>query len=573
MDKGALDALMGEPGEAADATGTALLRECCRVTAEQGGTMLIVSLLQAHVLSAVLRAFRVGWRLSIQQVPPMRDMATNKLQPFLVTARAQAGDSTRVPPVELLGVEAAAAAKAVNAGQLADIAALVATENEERTVGAASGGMPPGGDVYAAVHPGRTRRVALGSGHASSPGLGPRFMATVVDAAGGSRLAAVFLVPQGREHEWLFANEEGQQQLAANCSAQRLVIVCLGRGHAFGTSPAVQAELSPLVLPLLPLACRGTAAGVVPILSMADGLGSRTVVAQAASGLSGAVVVEDVTLHEEGEEEDGGPVTYRRLIFTATPTLVQSEMRMLGQAPTQGGVDLSHLCSAYHAAIIAGLGLTVPAFVPGSAATAARPASVTVIGLGGGALPLFLVEHFPHVAVHVVELDPVVAQLAAEHFAFDTAAYDSRLSLTIGDGLKAVADIQPGCSVDAIVVDASDSDPSLGMTCPPALFVEPPFLRAAAAALSPDGSLVINVVTRSQEAFAATLASVSAVFPVVYQADTEDDVNRVLFARKTKATGNAADTAASLDAVAIKPWSKSVLDVEALAAGLRLLST
>ena len=573
VDKGALDALMGEPGEAADTTGSALLRECCRVTADQGGTILIVSLLQAHVLSAVLHAFRAGWGLSIQQVPPMRDMATNKLQPFLVTAKALVGDGTRVPPVELLGVEAAAAAKAVNAGQLADIAALVATENEERMAGAASGGMPPGGDVYAAVHPGRTRVVALGSTNSSSPRLGPRFMATVVDAAGGSRPAAVFLVPQGREHEWLFAIGEGQQQLAANCSAQRLVIVCLGRGHAFGTSPAVQAELSPLVLPLLPLACRGTAAGAVPILSMADGLGSRTVVAQAASGLSGAVVVEDVTLHEEGEEEEGGPVTYRRLIFTATPTLVQSEMRMLGQAPAQGGVDLSHLCSAYHAAIIAGLGLTVPAFVPGSAAPAARPASVTVIGLGGGALPLFLVEHFPHVAVHVVELDPVVAQLAAEHFAFDTAAYDSRLNLTIGDGLRAVADIQPGGSVDAIVVDASDSDPSLGMTCPPAPFVEPPFLRAAAAGLSPDGSLVINVVTRSQEAFAATLAAVSADFPFVYQADMEDDVNRVLFARKTKATGNAADAAASLDAVALKPWSRSVLDIEALATGLRLLST
>jgi hypothetical protein len=249
VDKGALDALMGEPGEAADATSRALLSECCRVTAEQGGTILIVSLLQAHVLSAVLGAFRSGWRLSIQQVPSMRDMATNRLQPFLVTAKAKGGDGTRVPPVELLGMEATADAQPVNAGQRADIAALVAAENEQRMACVALGGMPPGGDVYAAVHPGRTRRVALGIDSPGSPGLGPRFMATVVDAAGGSRLAAVFLVPQGREHEWLFANGEGQQQLALNCSAQRLVIVCLGRGHAFGTSPAVQAELSPLVLP------------------------------------------------------------------------------------------------------------------------------------------------------------------------------------------------------------------------------------------------------------------------------------------------------------------------------------
>ena len=65
----------------------------------------------------------------------------------------------------------------------------------------------------------------------------------------------------------------------------------------------------------------------------------------------------------------------------------------------------------------------------------------------------------------------------------------------------------------------------------------------------------------------------AAVFPFVYQADTEDDVNRVLFARTTKATGTAADAAAALDAMALKPWSRGVLDVEALAAGLRLLTT
>ena len=52
---------------------------------------------------------------------------------------------------------------------------------------------------------------------------------------------------QGRDAEWLFGSEEGQWEVAQMCSARRVILVSLARGHAFGTSAAVQAELSPLV--------------------------------------------------------------------------------------------------------------------------------------------------------------------------------------------------------------------------------------------------------------------------------------------------------------------------------------
>ena len=54
---------------------------------------------------------------------------------------------------------------------------------------------------------------------------------------------------QGREREWLFAEAEGQWEVARQCGARRLVLVALGRGHAFASLAAVQAELSPLVSP------------------------------------------------------------------------------------------------------------------------------------------------------------------------------------------------------------------------------------------------------------------------------------------------------------------------------------
>ena len=79
---------------------------------------------------------------------------------------------------------------------------------------------------------------------------------------------------QGREHEWLFASEAGQQQVAASCAAKRLILVTLNRGHTFGDSAAVQAELGPLVVPLAPSNSRQNP-NSIPIMTTTEGVGSR----------------------------------------------------------------------------------------------------------------------------------------------------------------------------------------------------------------------------------------------------------------------------------------------------------
>ena len=52
---------------------------------------------------------------------------------------------------------------------------------------------------------------------------------------------------QGREHEWLFLQPEGQAEVAASCQARRLIIVSCKRGQTYGTTLEVQQELSPMV--------------------------------------------------------------------------------------------------------------------------------------------------------------------------------------------------------------------------------------------------------------------------------------------------------------------------------------
>ena len=104
VDKGALDALMGEPGAAAERAGNSLLAECARVCSPNG-RILVVSLLQDHVLEALLRTFRLGWRVSITQLPSGPDMLSSPLQPFLVVAQAQSAEHAAVGSCVVASVE------------------------------------------------------------------------------------------------------------------------------------------------------------------------------------------------------------------------------------------------------------------------------------------------------------------------------------------------------------------------------------------------------------------------------------------------------------------------------------
>ncbi|KAL0038662.1 hypothetical protein WJX79_002183 [Trebouxia sp. C0005] len=299
VDKGALDALMGEDTDAAGIAGGKLLSEVQRVLASCDGQYLCVTLGQTHVLTTLLSTFGLGWGIAIDRIPPSPDMAKSPLQPLLVTVMripqptskqetrerqheqqqnevdgqidddytedGQCSDvvqdkqaCTAVPLVQLsFGAEAGV----VNSEQLADVIKVVEQENRLRA------------------------SVVLD-----------------VDAAAAKRAVrdcAVFIVPQGREHEWLFSSPEGQGQVAQGCSAKRVVLVSLNRGHTFGSMKAVQGELSPLVMDLAPIASRQLEAAI-PFMTTQEGIGSRTVLEEAESALTGRISIEDITVQNDG---------------------------------------------------------------------------------------------------------------------------------------------------------------------------------------------------------------------------------------------------------------------------------
>ena len=185
----------------------------------------------------------------------------------------------------------------------------------------------------------------------------PRYAIKTLDVAEEAQTpCACFVVPRGREHEFVFSSDEGLAQVAGSAKCARLLVVNLDpqrAGHSYGDVRAVQRELEPLIKDLAP-----PGAGTVPVMTAGNDLGRRDVVATGAMDSGDAYVVEQVL---------DGSRTLRRLLFRSNPRSIQTEVaiskvkppkssngkKKKSKAKTQWRVDGADVRSAYHRAILA----------------------------------------------------------------------------------------------------------------------------------------------------------------------------------------------------------------------------
>ncbi|KAJ4459571.1 hypothetical protein PAPYR_4292 [Paratrimastix pyriformis] len=303
IDKAALDALMCEHTPQIDARGAAVLGHVQRVL-RPGGHYVCVSLLQEHILRRLLASFgpASGYRVEVHLfVTPESERPV-----FVFAATKPAAAAPALPAPE----EGAPYIKAWLAGE--DLLHPTAVETDSAAwlfcrwqVGLRS--------RLERIRPG-TEPVEVALWGPCCPG-GPcrprplhgehprRRAALPAPGRPAPALCAVFLVPQGREHEWMFTSAEGHQQLAESARVRRLAVVRLGRtgGHLFRSVDRVQAELSPCLLQMAPreLLARmkenpADPAVVIPYMTTSDGLGTRAVLWEAESAFNGRMVVEEV---------------------------------------------------------------------------------------------------------------------------------------------------------------------------------------------------------------------------------------------------------------------------------------
>ena len=361
-----------------------------------------------------------------------------------------------------------------------------------------------------------------------------RYRLTVVDrpvlpTSNLIHASAVVLVPAGREGEYVFSSHKGLLQLAESANCARVIAVAFGRHHTFESQTAVQDELTYVVQALsqqgrfLPpdLLKRHTGNLSIPFMAL-DGIGSRNVLAEGDTSVSGKYLIEQVR---------AGDKIVRRLYFMSNPFVIQSEVAICKDV-----VNRSFLAFDYHKQMAAGI-------LALSSMNDVTPAGM-VIGLGGGGLVNFLVHVLENLHLTVVELDGSVVKIAEKYFGYEPT---EKVSTRIGDGLTVTGDMEyvggihlPLSSLDFIAIDVDSKDTSVGMSCPPVTFVDHSYLSTLKGLLRENGLLVINVSARDPEMFQLVETNVRKVFESVFlsSGDTDDerqDVNLVVFARVTSA--------------------------------------
>jgi spermidine synthase len=149
-----------------------------------------------------------------------------------------------------------------------------------------------------------------------------------------------------------------------------------------------------------------------------------------------------------------------------------------------------HLELAYSRVAMVGLALVPP------------DARILFVGLGGGAMPMYVRGVLPGARIDAVEIDPLVVEVAQEYFGFTP---DDHLRVHVGDGRAFVEAAPPG-SWDLIVLDAFSES---GI---PRALATRPFLEAVRSRLVPGGVVVSNVPTTNPLS-PSMFATWEAVFP------------------------------------------------------------
>uniref|UniRef100_H3CAD5 eEF1A lysine and N-terminal methyltransferase n=1 Tax=Tetraodon nigroviridis TaxID=99883 RepID=H3CAD5_TETNG len=554
LDKGTLDAMASEEE---GALAKKMLTEVGRVLSV-GGRYVCITLAQESVIQLAVEHFvQLGWAVRLHCLLEENGTGEDSFAlPVFVLVCTKFRQPMPSPILEMCVGEDGTPVR------LTQVPELLATVREHQAYSVLKKRLRTGTDA--------SSNVSLTLCHAKT-GL-PRYTLAVQDCAPGAKVPksnhfAIFIVPQGSETAWLYSSSEGRKQLAASANFRRLVVVTMHRNQEYTDMQAVQSELSPVVMDLPPAMPPNQQ---VPFLSVGGNLGWREEVSRGVSELSGEYLVENVR-GKDGE-------LYRRLIFLSNSAIVQSESRLVTSntastskkknkkkaktraAPKSSSclsLDSGFLCCSYQEVMVAGLAMLEVEKING---VVDEPVSVLLVGLGGGALAQFLRDFVPNVTVEVVELDPVVLEVATEWFGFRP---DHRLTVTIGDGLERISALEKegGHSFDVIIFDVDNKDSTLGMSGPPPAFVETLFLQKVYNLLSPKGIFILNLVCRNLALRQSVLEHISAMFPSILSKKIEEDVNEVLLcSRKEKKSAEAACSPPLLNQAAKRLQSKLLFD-------------
>ncbi|XP_023292079.2 eEF1A lysine and N-terminal methyltransferase homolog [Lucilia cuprina] len=508
FDKGTLDALFVDDTPEVRDTVEKYFKEVSRVL-RTGGRYICISLLQEHILKYVIEYFpKNSFMLRIVQCLDAQKANQEK--------NADNPDAVSMPVFALVATKFKALPMPILEFSFSSdkIQRLNSTQELENAVASVQ--------RAALVCNGLARSNIAGHNEVTmelcKPGeTSPRYTIHILDQppARGFGKYAAFIVPQGREIEWLFSTTEGRKKLQASAKFQRMAVVTLHRDQVYESLDAVKAELSENVKSLAPLGLKEQ----IPFLSLGSDVGKRETIVCGFSKISGDFRVEEV------EDADGRIL--RRLVFLNNQFVVQSEalvktIKTKDQKLERKIIDIGYLACQHHLYMSVGVQLATAGPVQNN-----ELKNVLVVGLGGGGLCSFLHAALPNVCVTAVEIDPMMLEVAEQHF---DLKQDKRLNVVIDDGLAFLQNCKnEGIKYDAVLFDVDSKDLSLGMSCPPPTFLADTVLSNITSIIGDKGLFILNLVCRDETLRANALESMKKVFPSICTYKLDEDINEVVY--------------------------------------------
>ncbi|CAG9121648.1 unnamed protein product [Plutella xylostella] len=502
LDKGTLDALMPDDTQETHDTIDKYFGEVKRVL-KLGGRFVCISLLQSHILAKLLKVFcDKSWMLRVVRCHEAEQK------------NAESGDGTTLPVFVVVATKFKEMPQMILEVCLAGdkmIRLKTAEELRECIKSAQDTAFITNGLSRTTLDDG-DEEVCI---DLMRPGEAcPRYTVHVVEQKRTQAVNkyAVFIVPQGRESEWLFGTPAGRRQLQSSAKFGRLAVVTLHRGQEFPSLDAVKDELADAAKMLTPPGYTGQ----IPFLSLGADVGRRLTVASGATATSGQYVVEDVAVAGD---------TLRRLVFLSNQMLVQSEAKVrtaTSKNKPKTVIDYGHI-SLYHAFMCVAMQL---------AHTSTPNPQVAVLGLGGGSLCMFLRKCFAKIQITAVDIDAAMLELAREHFGL---RLDEQLKVQIKDGVDFLKEAaESGTQYSVIMFDMDSKDSRVGLACPPPQFLQDDVLTHVKTALCSDGQFIINLVCRDNSLHESLIQKIKQHFQHIVTVKLCEEVNEIIFATNSK---------------------------------------
>lgn len=373
-----------------------------------------------------------------------------------------------------------------------------------------------------------------------------KYSIQVVDSADAEIFAlktcASFIVPQGREHDRHFSDEDGQQSILTSGRFSRLMFITINHTHRVRSIDEIKEDLSEK---LIQLQCPDCVTDPIPFLTDGNDLGERSVIYTS---------VDKIVVECQKKKD-----ILRQLVFMSAKGQVQSEVRVIpGEQPpryptvktenaeyvsyeqgTYVDMDFGYLPAECWQAQIMAL-----AFVENAT-------SALVLGTGAGTLPSFLCHNFEQLHVTTIDIDPEVVDIARDHFGFQE---NDRLKSIVGDAEKYI--YQTNDSYDIIFLDINSTD--LTDMVPPDWARTRQFLEKVASLLPMNGMLVANTITGRPRSLKVFKKFAKESFSSAFVYSCTEEINEVYFFGKgvLPEQETVIERAKAWDAV--KNWDKSM---------------